>query len=70
MNIGSGHYGDVLLQYNSEPLTYTLYIDHSDCDVSPNTLTVVYGEDLNAEGTTLEDEDSLPIPRKTGYNFK
>ena len=70
MHIGSWHYWDVLLTYNSTPQMYTLYIDDSDSDVSPNELDVVYGEYLNAEGTTLEDEDSLPIARKTGYNFR
>jgi hypothetical protein len=47
-----------------------LYIDDSDCDVSINELTVIYGKSLNAAGTTLEGQDSLPIPTKYGYDFK
>ena len=51
-------------------LQYKLYIDDSECSVSPNELDVIYGKVLNATGTTLQWQDSLPIPIKDGYTFK
>ena len=70
MHIWSWHTWNVALNYNSIPQNYQLYIDDSDCDISANTFTVIYGKALNAEWTTLAGQNSLPIPTKTGYTFK
>ncbi|MGN1201471.1 MAG: InlB B-repeat-containing protein, partial [Candidatus Caccovivens sp.] len=69
MHMGTGNWGNVTLKYVSHGDIYTLYIDAGDGTVSPSELTVIYGSNLNATGTTLAGATSMPIPTLTGYNF-